>query len=67
MRVVALDDVIASKEWADRPKDEALPELRQLRRAQIAFDRERGRGRAQQRPEVPARGEAFDAGPDLGP
>jgi hypothetical protein len=30
--VAGLDDVIASKEWADRPKDrEALPELRQLR------------------------------------
>lgn len=29
--VAALDDVIASKEWADRPKDrEALPELRGL-------------------------------------
>lgn len=33
----ALDDVIASKEFADRPKDhDALPELRQLRRAQLA-------------------------------
>ena len=30
--VAALDDVIASKEWADRPKDhDALPELRRLR------------------------------------
>jgi hypothetical protein len=30
--VVALDDLIASKEWADRPKDrDALPELRRLR------------------------------------
>lgn len=30
--VAALDDIIASKEWADRPKDhEALPELRRLR------------------------------------
>jgi hypothetical protein len=30
--VAALDDVIASKEWADRPKDRsALPELRALR------------------------------------
>ena len=29
--VAALDDVIASKEWADRPKDrDALPELRAL-------------------------------------
>ena len=33
--VAGLDDVIASKEWADRPKDhEALPELRRLRDAQ---------------------------------
>ena len=31
VRVAALDDVIASKEWADRPKDrDALPELRAL-------------------------------------
>lgn len=31
VHVAALDDVIASKEWADRPKDrEALPELRDL-------------------------------------
>ena len=30
--VAALDDIIASKEWADRPKDrEALVELRALR------------------------------------
>jgi len=30
--VASLDDVIASKEWANRPKDhEALPELRELR------------------------------------
>jgi hypothetical protein len=29
--VAALEDVIASKEWADRPKDrQALPELRKL-------------------------------------
>lgn len=33
LRVAARDDVIASKEWADRPKDHnALPELRSLRR-----------------------------------
>jgi hypothetical protein len=33
VRVAALDDVIASKEWANRPKDrDALPELRTLRR-----------------------------------
>lgn len=32
IRVAALDDIIASKEWADRPKDhDALPELRALR------------------------------------
>jgi len=32
VRVAALEDVIASKEWADRPKDHAaLPELRRLR------------------------------------
>ena len=31
VRVAALEDVIASKEWADRPKDrQALPELREL-------------------------------------
>lgn len=31
VQVAALEDVIASKEWADRPKDrEALPELRAL-------------------------------------
>ncbi len=31
VQVAALDDIIASKEWADRPKDrEALPELRDL-------------------------------------
>jgi hypothetical protein len=30
--VASLDDVIASKEWANRPKDhDALPELRELR------------------------------------
>lgn len=33
VRAAALDDVIASKEWADRPKDRAaLDELRALRR-----------------------------------
>lgn len=32
VRVAALSDIIASKEWADRPKDrEALDELRRLR------------------------------------
>ena len=31
VRVAALSDIIASKEWADRPKDrDALPELRRL-------------------------------------
>lgn len=37
VRVASLEDVIASKEWADRPKDhEALPELRKLRDAAAA-------------------------------
>jgi len=32
VRVAALADIIASKEWADRPEDrEALDELRRLR------------------------------------
>ena len=32
VRVAGLDDIIASKEWAHRPKDlEALPELYELR------------------------------------
>jgi len=32
LRVASLDVIIASKEWADRPKDhQALPELRRLR------------------------------------
>jgi len=32
VRAAALDDIIASKEWANRPKDQrALPELRALR------------------------------------
>ena len=32
IRVAGLDDIIASKEWANRPKDhEALPELYELR------------------------------------
>ncbi|MGI9029944.1 MAG: nucleotidyl transferase AbiEii/AbiGii toxin family protein [Ilumatobacteraceae bacterium] len=32
LRTAALDDIIASKEWANRPKDrDALPELRSLR------------------------------------
>lgn len=35
VHVAALDDIIASKEWADRPKDrEALDELRRLRDSQ---------------------------------
>ena len=34
IRVASLEDIIASKEWANRPKDhEALPELRRLRDA----------------------------------
>lgn len=53
VRVAALEDVIASKEWANRPKDHlALPELRVLRLKQITP----GPGR-QRRP---------DLGPDLG-
>lgn len=37
VRVASLDDIIASKEWADRPKDlEALPELRRLRAKRVA-------------------------------
>lgn len=40
VRVAALNDIIASKEWADRPKDhEALTELRRL-----ATDRGEGSG-----------------------
>lgn len=32
VHIAALDDIIASKQWANRPKDrEALPELRALR------------------------------------
>lgn len=39
VRVASLDDVIASKEWADRPKDhDALPELRRLRDAATPDD-----------------------------
>ena len=39
LRVAALEDIIASKEWADRPKDhEALGELYQLRDAVAARD-----------------------------
>lgn len=65
VRVAALDDLIASKEWADRAKDhQALPELRELRRAQIAVARERG-----QSPERrdPPDDEGLDAGPSVGP
>ncbi|HET7486379.1 MAG TPA: hypothetical protein VFJ85_00520, partial [Acidimicrobiales bacterium] len=39
MRVADLDDVIASKQWADRPKDRAaLEELRTLRRGDGGSD-----------------------------
>ena len=38
--VACLDDVIASKRWADRPKDrQVLPELRELYLAQIAGEK----------------------------
>jgi len=41
VRVAALDDVIASKEWADRPKDRAaLDELRALRQKRDAGELE---------------------------
>lgn len=66
VQVAALDDVIASKEWADRPKDhQALPELRQLRRAQIAGDRELETSRPHEWPEPPGPGPGLD--PDLAP
>lgn len=40
--LAALEDIIASKEWADRPKDhEALPELYAIRDAQAAAERAR--------------------------
>ncbi len=57
--MASLADVIASKEWADRPKDhEALSELRELRRAQIAVEQERrrpSRGSGQSHPGRPTR------------
>lgn len=38
LRAASLPDIIASKEWANRPKDEqALPELRELAAAQRAW------------------------------
>ncbi|HUP68586.1 MAG TPA: hypothetical protein VM142_02105 [Acidimicrobiales bacterium] len=41
VHVAALEDVIASKEWAGRPKDiEALPELRSLRSRSSAKEAE---------------------------
>lgn len=37
--VASLDDVIISKQWADRPKDrQVLPELRELSRMQMAVE-----------------------------
>ncbi len=42
IRLAALEDIIASKEWANRPKDhEALPELYAIRDAQAAAERAR--------------------------
>jgi hypothetical protein len=39
IRVAGLEDIIGSKQWADRPKDhEALPELRSLRAKQADND-----------------------------
>jgi hypothetical protein len=39
VRVAGLADIIASKTWADRPKDrEALPELRDLAAARSSGD-----------------------------
>ncbi len=38
--VACLDHVIASKQWADRPKDrQVLPELRELNLAQMADEK----------------------------
>lgn len=43
IRVAALDDIVASKQWANRPKDQrALPELEALQRfANVARQRQR--------------------------
>ena len=43
IRVAALDDIVASKQWANRPKDRrALPELEALQQlAELASRRER--------------------------
>lgn len=39
VRLVGLDELIGSKEWADRPKDhDALPEIRRIRDRQIDGD-----------------------------
>ncbi|MDP9389115.1 MAG: hypothetical protein M3Q48_14650 [Actinomycetota bacterium] len=52
VRVASLDDVISSKEWADRPKDrDALPELRTLASARREAGL-RGDGRAEGAPEA---------------
>lgn len=65
--VASLADVIASKEWADRPKDhEALSELRELRRAQIAVEQEREAAQPREWPEPPGPAGAPGPGPDLG-
>lgn len=41
-RVASLDDVITTKQWANRPKDrQVLPELRELYQSQDAVDQEK--------------------------
>lgn len=64
VRVAALEDLIASKDWADRPKDrDALPELRELATAgegnpAIRADAPRADGAAaNERPPSPPRSE----------
>ncbi len=55
VRLAALDDVIASKEWANRPKDrEALGELRELRRVDESSDALRDDSSTETRSQRPA-------------